>query len=99
ADSSRWGAPQTCAPDGTGRWSRECARLGHSEENALRDSWKPSRRAQERAPAMDRSSLPDAIVAPVDVFVRDLVAWAAQHRDADLGALETAVRDGLRALA
>jgi hypothetical protein len=38
-------------------------------------------------------------VAPLDVFVRDLVAWATQHRDADLGALETAVRDGLRALA
>jgi hypothetical protein len=48
---------------------------------------------------MDRSTLPDAIVAPLDTFVHDLAAWAAEHRDADLGALETVVRDGLRALA
>jgi hypothetical protein len=44
-------------------------------------------------------SLSKTIVAPVDTFVRELVAWATQHRDADLTALETAVRDGLRALA
>jgi hypothetical protein len=48
---------------------------------------------------MDAPSLPDPIVAPVDAFVRDLVAWAAQHRDADLGAIETTVLDRLRALA
>lgn len=48
---------------------------------------------------MDSPTLPDAIVAPVDAFVRDLVLWAAQHRDADLTALEDAVREGLQALA
>jgi len=48
---------------------------------------------------MDAPTLPDAIVAPVDAFVRDLVTWAAQHRDADLSSLEQAVREGLRALA
>jgi hypothetical protein len=48
---------------------------------------------------METPTLPDAIVAPVDAFVRELVTWAAQHRDADLTDLETAVRDGLRVLA
>ena len=48
---------------------------------------------------MDAPSLPDSIVAPVDAFVRDLTAWAMQHRDADLGAIESAVRDRVRALA
>jgi len=48
---------------------------------------------------MDAPSLPVPIVAPVDAFVRDLVAWAAQHRDADLGTIETTVRERLRALA
>jgi hypothetical protein len=48
---------------------------------------------------MDAPSLPDAIVAPVDVFVRDLVTWAYQHRDADLSTIETTVRERVRALA
>jgi hypothetical protein len=48
---------------------------------------------------MDRAPLPEAIVAPVDAFVRDLVAWSTQHRDADLSSIETRVRDGLRRLA
>jgi hypothetical protein len=48
---------------------------------------------------MDSPTLPAAIVAPVEACVRDLVIWAQQHRDADLGCLELAVRDGLRALA
>lgn len=48
---------------------------------------------------MDAPSLPDPIVAPVDAFVRDLVAWASQQRDADLGAIETTVLERLRALA
>jgi hypothetical protein len=48
---------------------------------------------------MDSPTLPEAIVAPVEAFVRDLVLWAHQHRDADVTALEQAVRDGLRALA
>jgi hypothetical protein len=61
---------------------------------------KSSRRAQKRtATVVETPTLPETIVAPVDTFVRALVAWAAQHRDADLVALETVVRDGLRALA
>jgi hypothetical protein len=48
---------------------------------------------------METPTLPEVIVAPVDAFVRDLVAWAAQHRDADLADIETAVRAGLRDLA
>jgi len=48
---------------------------------------------------MDAPSLPDPIVAPVDAFVRDLVAWASQHRDADLSAIETIVQERVRALA
>lgn len=48
---------------------------------------------------MDSPTLPATIVAPLDAFVRDLVTWASQHRDADLSALEQAVREGLRALA
>jgi hypothetical protein len=48
---------------------------------------------------MDSPTLPDAIVAPVEACMGDLARWASQHRDADLSALEQAVRDGLRALA
>lgn len=48
---------------------------------------------------MDAPSLPETIVAPVDAFVRDLVGWAVQHRDADLGAIETTVLDRVRTLA
>ncbi len=56
-------------------------------------------RALKGPPTMDRSALPPAIVAPIDTFVRDLIAWATQHRDADLAMIETVVRDHLRALA
>jgi hypothetical protein len=44
-------------------------------------------------------TLPNAIVAPVDACVRDLVAFAAQHRDVDLATIESAVLAALRALA
>jgi hypothetical protein len=48
---------------------------------------------------MPTPDLPEAIVAPVDAFVQDLVTWASSHRDNDLTALETVVLERLRALA
>ncbi len=48
---------------------------------------------------MDSPTLPAAIVAPVDTFVRDLALWAQSHRDSSLADLETQVTQRLRALA
>ena len=56
-----------------------------------------SRRRKDRR--MDSPTLPEAIVAPVDTFVRDLVTWAAAHRDSSLADLETHVLEQLRLLA